>query len=144
MPKKQTNKKSKVGVKIFKWIKALVTGVSRRSQLTMLSPQTEGGLRVGGLWRGTESPESLRGCECDLEMVCAVYMACLEGCASAGGRTLLAWEARRSDPTSLSVSHSASHSSCSGACDGLGKINASSTACREIKLVYSHPEMWRV
>lgn len=55
------------------------------------------------VWRGTESLGSLRGCECDLEMVCTVYTACLEGCASVGRRTLLAWEARRSDPTSLSL-----------------------------------------
>lgn len=87
--------------------------------------------------------ESLWGCGRDLEMVCTVYTARLKGRASVGRRTLLAWEARCSDPTSLSVSHSPSFSSCSGARDGLGKINASSTECREIKLVYSDPETWR-
>lgn len=62
--------------------KALVTG-----QLTVLPrpPETqEGGWRWAevsrGVWTATESPRiSLRGCECDLEMVCSVYTACLEG-----------------------------------------------------------------
>lgn len=49
-------------------------------------------------WSGTVA--SLWSSECDLEMVCSVYTGCPEGCACVGGRTLLAWEARRSDPLS--------------------------------------------
>lgn len=75
---------------------------------------------------------------------CSVYTGCLEGCASVGGRTSLAWAARRPDPPlPHTVSHSPSFPSRSGPCDGLGEINASSTACREIKLVFSDQEKWR-
>ena len=119
-----------------------VPGLSRRSRVAVL-PRTKGPRYEEG-HRGTPSPGRLPGCECDLEMACAVYTGCLEGCASAGRRTSLAWRSRsRCDPTPLSVSHSPSSSGCSGACDGLGKINASSAACREIELVYSDPETWR-
>lgn len=72
-----------------------------------------------------------------------VCTACLKGSTSAGRRAWLAWEARRGDLTSLSAPHSPSLSSCSGACDGPREINASSTACHEIKLVYSDPETRR-
>lgn len=88
-------------------------------------------------------PETLGGCECDLEMACTVYTVCLEERSSVGNGTLLAWKSRHTHPTLLSVSYSPCFSSCSGPCSGLGKINAVLTACREIELVHYDPETWR-
>lgn len=86
------------GACVFYLNKYILSEQNKRQNRIVISDSSPQTTLCAVWWSGTVA--SLWGSECDLEMVCSVNTGCLQGCACVGGRALLAWEARRSDPLS--------------------------------------------